>query len=173
MQTADLGLLILRLVVGLTFAGHGAQKAFGWWNGPGFAGWQGAISQMGFRPVALWTVVSTGAELVGGLALAIGFLTPLAAAVLIGHAFVIIVKAHLPKGFWNGNGGFEFPLSLVAGVLAIGLIGAGSVSIDSALGLAFSDSLRIGLLLIGALGGFAALAASRITPQPGPATRST
>jgi Predicted membrane protein len=166
MDTADLGLLILRLVVGLTLAGHGAQKAFGWWNGPGLAAWQGALSRMGFQPVALWTVISIGAELVGGLAIAVGFLTPLAAAVLIGQAVVIIGKVHLSKGFWSGKGGIEFPLSLSAGALAIGLIGAGSVSIDNALGLGFSDLVRIGLLLAGALGGLAAIAASRITHQP-------
>jgi putative oxidoreductase len=47
MQPTDFGLLILRLVVGLTLAGHGAQKAFGWWNGPGIERWRDAIGRMG------------------------------------------------------------------------------------------------------------------------------
>jgi putative oxidoreductase len=165
MQPTDLGLLILRLVVGLTFAAHGAQKAFGWWNGPGIAGWRGAITHMGFQPVELFVALSIGAELVGGLLLALGLFTPLAAMVLIAQTVVIISKAHLPKGFWNTSGGFEYPLVLGASVIAITFIGAGSVALDRAFGLAFSDALRAGFLLIGLLGGLVALAASRVT-QP-------
>ena len=48
----DLGIALIRIVVGLTFAAHGAQKAFGWWGGPGYEGWSGAIHKMGWRPVA-------------------------------------------------------------------------------------------------------------------------
>ena len=162
MQPTDLGLVILRLVVGLTFAGHGAQKAFGWWNGPGLEGWRGAIRHTGFQPVELFVALSIGAELVGGLLLAFGLFTPLAATVLIGQLVVIIAKAHLPKGFWNTNGGYEYPLSLAAGVIAITFIGAGGISLDHAVGLAFSDSVRAGFLLVGLLGGLVALGASRV-----------
>lgn len=165
MQAIDLGLLILRLTIGLTFAGHGAQKAFGWWNGPGLAGWRGAITRMGFQPVELFVALSIGAELVGGLFLAVGLFTPLAAMVLVGQLVVIVSKAHLPKGFWNTNGGYEYPIALAASVIAITFIGAGSISLDQALGLAFSDSVRAGFLLIGLLGGLIALGASRIA-QP-------
>jgi putative oxidoreductase len=165
MQPVDLGLLVLRLVVGLTFAAHGAQKAFGWWNGPGIAGWRAAITNMGFQPVELFVVLSIGAELVGGSLLALGLFTPLAAMVLVAQAEVIITKAHLPKGFWNTNGGFEYPLALAASVIAITFIGTGSIALDRAFGLSFSDSLRAGLLLIGLLGGLLALASSRVT-QP-------
>jgi len=163
MQSVDLGLLILRLVVGLTFAAHGAQKAFGWWNGPGLTGWRGAVTHMGFHPVELFVALSIGAELVGGSLLALGLFTPLAAMMLVAQTEVIITKAHLAKGFWNMNGGFEYPLVLGAGVIAITFIGTGSIALDSALGLSFSDSLRAGLLLIGLLGGLLAIAASRVT----------
>lgn len=165
MQSTDLGLLILRLVLGLTFAGHGAQKAFGWWNGPGIAGWRGAITRMGFQPVELFLALSIGAELVGGLLLALGLFTPLAAAILIGQLVVIISKAHLPKGFWNTNGGYEYALALAAGVIAVTFIGAGSISLDQALGFAFGDAVRAGFLLAGLLGGLAALGTSRLA-QP-------
>jgi putative oxidoreductase len=120
----DLGLLVLRLVVGLTFAAHGAQKAFGWWKGPGWAGWYAVVTRMGFRPVALWGIVSIGAELVGGLLLAAGLFTPFAAMALIGQSVVIVLKAHWARGFWGRDGGFEFPLSLAAGVVAI--VGTGT-----------------------------------------------
>jgi putative oxidoreductase len=165
MQPTDLGLLILRLVIGVTFAGHGAQKAFGWWNGPGLAGWRGAIGHMGFQPVELFVALSIGAELVGGTLLALGVFTPLATTILIGQLVVIISKAHLPKGFWNTNGGYEYPLVLGAGVVAITFIGAGPISFDHAVGLAFSDSVRAGFLLLGLLGGLLALGASRVV-QP-------
>jgi putative oxidoreductase len=165
MQPTDLGLLILRLVIGVTFAGHGAQKAFGWWNGPGLARWRGAIGHMGFQPVELFVALSIGAELVGGLLLAVGLFTPLATTILIGQLVVIISKAHLPKGFWNTNGGYEYPLVLGASVVAITFIGAGSISLDHALGFAFSDSVRAAFLLIGLLGGLLALGASRVA-QP-------
>lgn len=162
MQPTDLGLLILRLVVGLTFAAHGAQKAFGWWNGPGLAAWRGAIGRMGFQPVELFVALSIGAELVGGSLLALGLLTPLAGMIMIGQLVVIISKAHLPKGFWNTSGGYEYPLAIAASVIAITFVGAGSISVDHAVGLAYGDSLRAGFLLIGLLGGLLALGASRV-----------
>src|SRR5690242_20930358 len=91
-DASDLGLLVLRLVVGLTFAAHGAQKAFGWWHGPGWIGWQNAIGRMGFRPISLFAVLSIAAELVGGLGVAFGIVTPFAAAILVAQSVVIVVK---------------------------------------------------------------------------------
>lgn len=114
MDSADLGLVVLRLVIGLIFAAHGAQKAFGWWGGPGYAGWTGALQHMGMRPAPLWALVSTAAELAGGLLLALGLLTPLAAAALIGQSVVIVFAVHWAKGMWNANGGWEFPVALAA-----------------------------------------------------------
>src|SRR5256885_660729 len=85
--------------------GGAAQKAFGWWGGPGMEGWQKIVAGMRFQPAALFTFASVGAELVGGLLLAVGLFTPLAATALIGQSVVIILKAHLPHGFWNKAGG--------------------------------------------------------------------
>jgi putative oxidoreductase len=153
MDTTDLALVIVRLVVGLTFAAHGAQKAFGWWNGPGMPGWQGVMERLGFRPTWVFAAVSMMAELGGGLLLALGLLTPLAVAALIGQSVVIILKSHLPRGFWNRDNGFEFPLSLTAGILAIGLVGPGSVSLDAALGSVPADAVRLGAIALGLLGG--------------------
>jgi putative oxidoreductase len=164
-DASDLGLLVLRLVVGLTFAAHGAQKAFGWWHGPGWIGWQNAIGRMGFRPIVLFAALSTGAELIGGLCLAIGVVTPFAAAILIAQSVVIVVKVHGPSGFWNKASGIEFPLVLGAGALAIGLIGPGAASLDAAEGLATSDAVRVVLAIAGLLFGAIALAVPTST-QP-------
>jgi putative oxidoreductase len=164
MTFSDLGLLILRIVVGLTMAGHGAQKAFGWWKGPGRAGWYAVMVRMGFRPANAWGLVSIGAELVGGILFALGLFTPVAATALIGQAVVIIFKAHWSRGFWGRDGGYEFPLSLVAGVVAVLGTGAGAVSLDSALGLAYPVEVRAALLAIGVFGGAAAILVSRVAP---------
>jgi putative oxidoreductase len=169
MALADVTLLILRLAVGLTFAAHGAQKAFGWWNGPGIEGWQKIVAGMRFHPAPLWTLVSVGAELVGGLLIAIGLFTPLAATMLIGQSVVIILKVHLPNGFWNKTGGIEFPLALAAGVLVALGVGPGSLSVDRLIGFGLVEPILWALLIIGLLGGLAAYAITRIAPAPRPA----
>jgi putative oxidoreductase len=162
-DASDLGLLLLRLVVGLTFAAHGGQKAFGWWHGPGWIGWQNAIGRMGFRPVGLFAALSVAAELVGGLFLAAGILTPLAAAILVAQTVVIVVKVHAPSGFWNKSSGIEFPLALGVAALAIGLTGPGAVSFDAVEGLSASDTVRIVLVIAGLLCGAIALAVPTAT----------
>jgi putative oxidoreductase len=170
----DLGLLVLRLGVGLTFAAHGAQKAFGWWNGPGWDGWQAVVDRMGFKPVPVFAAASIAAELLGGLGVALGLLTPFAAAILVAQAFVIVFKVHVPRGFWNRDNGFEFPLALGAGVIAIGLIGPGAISLDAVAGLSLPDTERLGLVVLGVMGGLIALAvaaaATRVAKQETPAS---
>ncbi len=169
MTPGDLGLLILRLVIGLTFAAHGAQKVFGWWSGPGYAGWRAGVEHMGLRPVGFWALVSTAAQLGGGVLLAVGLLTPLATAALIAQSVVIVALVLGQKGFWNANGGVEFPLSLAAGVVALAGTGSGSASLDAALGLSYSAEVRGLLIAVGVLGAIVALAISRIRPVERPA----
>ena len=165
MNPIDLSLLILQLGVGLTFAAHGAQKVFGWWGGPGLAGWEGAMQHMGFRPARLFALVSAGAELVGGLLLAVGFLTPFVAAVLLAQTVVIIGQVHWAHGFFNSKSGIEFPLLLGVGAAAVGLGGPSAVSVDAALGLALEPAVTGLLLALGILAGFATLAIPRVTAR--------
>ncbi|MEO8252382.1 MAG: DoxX family protein [Chloroflexota bacterium] len=158
------GLAVLRITIGLIFAAHGAQKAFGWWKGPGYAGWSGVITKMGFRPTAFWTFVSVLAELGAGLLLALGLLTPLAAAGLVGQGIVIIARVHWPNGFWNSNKGYEFPLVLLAGSLALALTGPGTWSLDAQLpvGIVYEPIIRWGVLVAGVVGsGLATWGSSR------------
>jgi putative oxidoreductase len=168
MNMLDLALLILRVSVGLTFAAHGAQKVFGWWGGPGYRNWQGAMAQMGFRPAGLFAAASAGIELVGGLALAAGFLTPIAGAALIAQSVVIIGQVHWQNGFFNTKGGYEFPLTLASAVTAIVLVGPGAWAIDAATGFQLDPAVRIGLVAIGLVAGVIALAIPRIqAARPG------
>ena len=146
----DVGMMILRLVVGATMAAHGAQKLFGWFGGPGISGTLGFVKQLRFRPVKAQALLGAGSEFGGGLLLALGLLTPLGAAAVIGTMVAAIASVHWPKGFFNSNGGFEFNLTLIAAALALAFAGPGLYSVDSALGLALrGGSWGLGALLLG------------------------
>src|SRR5258707_14810929 len=103
----SVGLLILRRVVGLGLAAHGAQKLFGWFGGYGIAGTGQFFEQLGFRPGRLHAVQAGLAEGFGGLFLAAGFLTPAAAAVLVAGMLVAAVAAPLQGGFFLQKSGDE------------------------------------------------------------------
>jgi putative oxidoreductase len=133
---ADLGLLALRLALGLVFLGHGAQKAFGAFGGPGFAGATQFIGELGFRPARLWTALAVGGELVAGVLLLLGLLTPLAGVLVLATMAVAILKVHGPKGFFVQNGGYEYNLILTIAALALAATGPGAFSLDRVLGLA-------------------------------------
>jgi uncharacterized membrane protein YphA (DoxX/SURF4 family) len=90
----EIGVLILRVVVGLLFAGHGAQKLFGWFGGQGLAGHTAFMEKLSLRPARFWALVSALGEFLGGLGFAAGLLTPLAAAALIGAMLVAIARVH-------------------------------------------------------------------------------
>src|SRR6266852_5264001 len=93
----SIGLLILRLVVGLSLAAHGAQKLFGWFGGYGIAGTGQFLEQLGFRPGRVHAAQAGLAEVLGGLFLAAGFLTPAAlAAGLIGGAVPLAARKTAP-----------------------------------------------------------------------------
>ncbi len=165
MNTIDLSLLILQLGVGLVFAAHGAQKAFGWWGGPGLTGWEGAMNHMGFRPARLFAVVSALVELIGGLLLAAGLVTPLAAAALTAQTVVIIGQVHWANGFFNTRSGFEYPLVLGIGAAAVGLAGSTGVGVDAALGIAVDPVARGALLVLGLVAGLIALEIPRMASR--------
>src|SRR5215472_16674849 len=121
--TLYIALLILRLVLGLTLAGHGVQKLFGWFGGPGLTQVRKGFEIQGFKPVWLWVVLAMVGEVGGGLSVALGFLTPLGAAGILGAMAMATFKSHWKNGFWNRDRGLEFPLALLTMALAIGLTG--------------------------------------------------
>ncbi len=132
MMTA-LGLLILRLGIGLILAAHGAQKLFGVWGGPGMAKWAQSVQRLRIRPATPWAWVAARLrEFGGGLLLAVGLLSPLGGLAIIGAMLVAVATVHLAKGFWASKGGFEFNLSLIVGAAALAFTGPGPYSLDSA-----------------------------------------
>ncbi|HEV7888118.1 MAG TPA: DoxX family protein [Acidimicrobiales bacterium] len=131
----NLGLLLLRLVVGLAMASHGAQKLFGWFGGHGVSG-TGAFfeSQLGFKPGRTHATMAGLTEFGAGLALALGLLTPLAAAGIVGIMLVAVVTVHVKNGFFAGEGGYEYNLVLATAAASLAFTGPGRFSIDHALG---------------------------------------
>src|SRR5690348_17014370 len=113
MAAISFGLLILRVVTGLVMAAHGAQKLFGWFEGRGFTGTTKWVQGLGFRPPLLWALLSMLSEFGGGLLLALGFLTPLAAVGVFAAMLMATLKANWSKGFWNTKGGYEYTLILL------------------------------------------------------------
>jgi len=161
----SLGLLVLRVVVGLTLAGHGAQKLFGWWGGPGMKGWTQAMTRLRIRPAVPFAWLAALAELGGGLFLALGFLSPLGSLAIIGTMLVAIAIVHWPNGFWAANRGFEFNLTLIAGAVAVGFTGPGTYSIDQAIGFQAPEPLTLLVGVIAVILGVAAMLAFR-SPKP-------
>ncbi len=131
----DVGLLILRVVLGGVFIGHGTQKLFGWFGGPGRRGFGSWLASMGYRPEKPLALLAGLAEAGGGASLALGFVTPLGAAAIIGMMLNATLAVHLKNGFWNTNGGLEFPLVNAAAATALAFVGPGGYSVDHALAL--------------------------------------
>jgi putative oxidoreductase len=128
------GLLLLRIAVGSIMTAHGAQKLFGWWGGPGMSGTAGMCSSLAYRVPLLMAWGLALAEFGSGLSLATGFLTPLGALAVTVVMLNAIYVIHWSKGFFNGNGGYEFNLLIAASAVAVAAIGPGRFSIDHAIG---------------------------------------
>jgi putative oxidoreductase len=129
------GRLLARLTIGGLFVGHGTQKLFGWFGGPGPEGTAQMMDKLELRPARRQALAAGLSETVGGGLLALGALTPAASALLSGTMFTAIRKVHFPKGLWNTGGGYEYNLTLIAAVAALVECGPGSPSVDRALGI--------------------------------------
>lgn len=164
--SVDSGLLLLRIIAGLLFAGHGAQKLFGWFGGKGFEQHIALMRKMNFHPAVLWGTLSACSEFFGGLGLVFGVLTPLAAAALLGPMLVAIIKVHWSKGLWASNGGFEFPLLMGTAAFAIGLVGPGLYSIDRAFALTLPEPITYVVAIIVVLVGVGAALLPLPSGQP-------
>ena len=131
----DIALLIVRLVIGLGMAAHGAQKLFGWFGGYGLAGTGGFFEGLGFKPGKLFAAAAGLSEVGSGLLIALGIGGALGPAVLIMVMLVAIATVHISKGFFSANGGWELNAAYISVALMLAFTGFGAYSLDRVLGL--------------------------------------
>lgn len=130
---AGYGLTVLRIVVGIIFAAHGAQKLFGAFGGYGLAGTAQYMESLGLTPGYLMATLAGGTEFFAGLALIIGLLVRPAALGLAFLSLVAIFTVHISHGLFMANNGYEFALALLGGSIAVLIEGAGKLSVDRAI----------------------------------------
>lgn len=158
----EVALLVLRVVAGLLFAGHGAQKLFGWFGGHGLAGTGGYFESIGLRPGRLQATAAGLSEFAGGLLLAAGLLTPFAAALIVATMTAAVLTVHLKNGPWVTDQGWELNALYAVIAVAVAGTGAGELSLDNAVGLEIAGiGWALGALVVGVAGGLAAVAAGR------------
>jgi putative oxidoreductase len=127
MTAYDIGLLILRLVLGLTLAAHGYNKFFGGGRIPGTARW---FESIGMKPGTFHATVAATTEITAGLGLAAGLLTPIPAAGFVSLMLVAAWTVHRPHGFFIFNEGWEYVMVLAVSAVAVATVGAGRLSLD-------------------------------------------
>ncbi|HTT93776.1 MAG TPA: DoxX family protein [Solirubrobacterales bacterium] len=154
--------LLARLFIGGMFVGHGTQKLFGWFGGPGIDGTTGMMEKLGLAPPRANAYAASLSETLGGTAIALGAFTPAAAASLIGTMTTAIRTVHLQNGFWSSGGGYEYNLTIIAALLLIVDGGPGALSVDRALGIEETGAgAALGALALGVLGSTVTLAAAK------------
>jgi putative oxidoreductase len=131
----DLGLLASRLAIGLSYASHGAQKAFGWFEGPGPRGAAGFMESLGFKPGESYASVASYGEIAAGGMIALGLGGPIGPAILLSGMIVAQTTVHAKNGFYAGKGGIELGLIYASAALAFASAGYGALSLDRAFGL--------------------------------------
>jgi putative oxidoreductase len=174
MMARNLGLLALRVGVGGTLFAHGAQKLFGWFGGTGLEQTAATFEQIGFRPGKPNAIAAGLGEAGGGALLAAGLGTPGAAAAVAG-TMIVASSMHAASGFFNSDGGFEFPAVLGWSAAALALTGPGALSLDHALGHRFNRSwMRNMALAAVAPAALVVIAKQRrtVTPQTPPGQTS-
>jgi putative oxidoreductase len=165
-QTMSLGLLVVRIVIGLFMAAHGAQKLFGWFGGYGLRNTGEFMVQLGFPSGPVFATAAALGETVGGLLVALGFLGPVGPALMISVMIVAMVTVHWDHGLFAAKNGIEMPMLYAIVALSLALTGYGAYSLDAALGVTarWTTSITWIVLAVGIVGGFANLA---IRKRPG------
>jgi putative oxidoreductase len=158
-----LGVLIARVVLGLSMAAHGGQKLFGWFGGPGLSGVSGFVETVGFYPPRLFAVALAVTEFGSGLLTALGLFGPIGPAGMILVMIVAAVVVHRPNGFFAMTNGIELNLLYVTGAMFVAFAGSGPYSLDAVLGIdrIWSVQATWVIIALGVAGAFVNLAVRR------------
>lgn len=158
----DIGRFAARAVIGGLFIGHGTQKLFGWFGGPGLEGTEQMMGALDMRPTRANALAAGISETAGGALVVLGAATPAAAASLIGTMATAIHKVHRPNGPWVAQGGWEYNAVLIAALTALIDAGPGDVSVDARFGREeWGPAWAAGGLAIGLAASAAAMALGR------------
>jgi putative oxidoreductase len=161
-ETLSIGLLLVRIVIGLIMAAHGASKLLGWFGGYGLRGTGEFFAQLGFQPGTAFAAAASISEIVSGLLVALGFLGPIGPALMVSVMIVATITVHWGQGLFAPKG-VEVPLLYGIAALGLALTGFGQYSLDNWLGIAghlpLADTWIA--LAIGIIGGFANVALRR------------
>jgi putative oxidoreductase len=135
-QTFSIGLLVVRVVIGLIMAAHGTQKLLGWFGGYGLKGTGEFFVQLGFQPGPAFAAAASLSEIVSGVLVALGFLGPIGPALMLSVMIVAAMTVHWEHGLFATNNGIELPLLYGAAAFGLALTGYGEYSLDALFGFA-------------------------------------
>jgi len=150
LQTLSAGLLLVRIVIGLVMAAHGAQKLFGWFGGYGLNKTGEFFVHLGFQQGRAFAAVASLTEIGSGLFVALGFLGPIGPALMISVMIVAMITVHWQHGLFATNNGVEVPLLYATTALGLALVGYGHYSVDTLLGIADRWTLAVTWIALGA-----------------------
>lgn len=166
----DVGRLAVRTVIGGLFVGHGTQKLFGWFGGPGLEGTEEMMGALDMRPTRANAIAAGVSETAGGALVVLGAATPAAAASLIGTMATAIHKVHRQNGPWAAEGGWEYNAVLIAALAALIDGGPGDLSVDALLGREeWGPAWALGGLAVGGAAAALAVAMGRSDGSSSPA----
>lgn len=126
----DIALLIIRIVLGVTIIGHGTQKLFGWFGGNGLVKTANFFESLSIKPGIPMVYLATLSEMIGGLFFALGFLTTLAAVLIIGTMVVAIITLTGKNGYWITDNGAEYNILIITVCVAVIISGPGIYAFD-------------------------------------------
>lgn len=157
----DLGLLLLRVVVGGLLAAHGLRKVAGWWGGPGPDGNAAFLRSLGYRWPQALSRLHGGIEVAAGVLLVLGLMTPIAAGAVVAVMLNAIMAFHATNGLWATDSGIEYPLMLATAAGALAMAGPGAVAVDPLLGFEVTSTWAAAGVIGGLAIGLAGLALRR------------
>lgn len=152
----------MRLGLGSLMVAHGAQKLFDWFGGAGLSGTAQFLGSLRLRPPRVWAIAVAVSEITAGLLTITGLLGPVGPALILAVMLAAIMLVHWRHGFWNTDGGFEFPALLAVTATGLSLMGHGRYALDEVLGLDLHEAeIIVPTLVIAVLGTLAGIVIGR------------